>query len=49
MGYESSSSSGGKEEFSLSLYVFGPERTPGEVENLLKELENKIVLKMIVL
>ena len=40
-GYESSSSSEGEEEFGLSPYVFEPERTPAEVENLLKELELK--------
>ena len=40
-GYESSSSSEGEEEFGLSPYMFVPERTPAEVENLLKELELK--------
>ena len=36
--YESSSCSGGEEEFGLSLYMFDTERTPAEDENLLKEL-----------
>ena len=40
-GYESSSSSGAEEEFGLSPYMFVPERTPAEVDNLLKELELK--------
>ena len=40
-GYESSSSSEGEEEFGLSPYMFVPERTPAEDDNLLKELELK--------
>ena len=40
-GHESSSSSKGKEEFGVSPYMFEPERTPAEVQNLLKELELK--------
>ena len=40
-GYESSSSSEGEKEFGLSPYMFEPERTPAETENLLKELELK--------
>ena len=40
-GYESSSSSEGEKKFALSPSMFEPERTPVEVENLLKELEIK--------
>ena len=41
--YESSSCSGGEEEFGLSLHMFDTERTPAEDENLLKELEPTIL------
>ena len=48
-GHNSSSSSEAGKKVGLSPYMFETDRTPTEVENLFKELENKIVLKMIVL
>ena len=45
-GYESSSCSGGEEEFGLSLYMFDTERTPAEDENILKELEPTILYRV---
>ena len=44
-GYKSSSSPEGEEGFGLSPCVFEPERTPAEVENLLKKLELKHITK----
>ena len=40
-GCESSSSYEDEEKLGLSPYIFEPERTPMEVEHLLKELELK--------